>query len=339
MPDTILEWGLEVVLVLQAGTGWMVGPMQFFSALGFEEFFFFVLPGLYWCVDTRIGVRVGLYLALSGWIAFLGKLGFADPRPYWVSAEVELLTRPENNFGILSGHAQNAVVLWGGLAHIIKKSWVWLIAILLMLLIGGSRVVLGAHFPTDVLAGWTTGIILLILLIRFEGPVVAWLTSYDWPRQIGIIFLLSVTGVLISAGVSRAFVDPGSFPISWISNAARYSDEHFAPQAFSGSITSLATTFGLLAGHIWLDQRQGFDAGGSLTVRVLRFLVGLVGAVVFWQGLDVVFSLLAGDETLLGYLLRFLRYTIVGLWITLLGPLTFFKLKLAKPLRSSSRSV
>ena len=95
-----------------------------------------------------------------------------------------------------------------------------------------------------------------------------------------------------------------------------------------------ATTFGLLAGHIWLGQRQGFSTAGSLPIRSLRFLVGLIGAIVFWQGLDVVFSLVAADETLLGYLLRYVRYGMVGLWITLLGPLTFFRLRVAKPMRA-----
>jgi hypothetical protein len=45
--------------------------------------------------------------------------------------------------------------------------------------------------------------------------------------------------------------------------------------------------------------------------------------------LDFLFSLIAADETTLGYILRYIRYTIIGFWISALAPLAFFQLKLA----------
>jgi membrane-associated phospholipid phosphatase len=63
----------------------------------------------------------------------------------------------EPSFGLPSGHAQNSVAIWGILAYSFKKNWLWSIAVILMFLIGVSRLVLGLHFPQDTLLGWMDG--------------------------------------------------------------------------------------------------------------------------------------------------------------------------------------
>ena len=80
--------------------------------------------------------------------------------------------RPEAAFASLgysfpSGHAFTAVALYGMLAYWMTcaapRRWVWPVVILLVLLIGFSRVYLGMHYATDVLAGYTSGLFWLWL--------------------------------------------------------------------------------------------------------------------------------------------------------------------------------
>jgi len=154
MPDEILYWGIELILWLQSLGDWPAGLMNLFTFTGYAEFYLLIMPAVYWCWDSRLGLRLAVVFLLSTALNFYVKLLIHDPRPYWLEPEVRLLSRAEITFGAPSGHAQNAVAVWGTLAAYLKSSWAWVIAGLLMFFVGLSRIYLGVHFPTDVLIGW-----------------------------------------------------------------------------------------------------------------------------------------------------------------------------------------
>ena len=73
-----------------------------------------------------------------------------------------------------SGHSFGSFLVYGLLAYLAFKHfsapWNWVSLVLLSFLIisvGTSRVYLGAHFPTDVIAGWILAAISLFLIIKF----------------------------------------------------------------------------------------------------------------------------------------------------------------------------
>jgi hypothetical protein len=65
-------------------------------------------------------------------------------------------------------------------------------------------------------------------------------------------------------------------------------------------------------------------------VRMVRYALGLVGVFAFYLGLDVLFALIAADDSVLGLILRYVRYGTVTFWAIFLAPWLFLKLKLAK---------
>jgi phosphatidylglycerophosphatase B len=85
-----------------------------------------------------------------------------------------------------SGHALFAVGVFGGLAVLLTARMrsrllqvaVWLVAVSLILLVGISRVYLGVHYPSDVLAGYALGVIWVTTVALGDR-----LVSYRYHRQ------------------------------------------------------------------------------------------------------------------------------------------------------------
>lgn len=318
--QSIIDFGIRFIAGLQSLGEWQTLPMKFFSFLGTEEFYMLVLPVLYWCISSALGMRVAVILMLSGGINDAFKLLFHGPRPYWISTDVQGFAS-ETSFGIPSGHSQNAAAVWGIMAAWINKGWVWITAILIIFFIGISRLYLGVHFPHDVLSGWLIGLLLLWLTLRFWDPVTAWAKKQTLGRQIIAGFLASLCLLLLPV-IAYAWTKSSGWqaPPEWAS---------YATQAVSldGAMTSGGTLFGLLAGAAFLARWGWFDEKGAWWKLVLRYLLGVAGVLAIRYGLKFIFP---EGETLLALSLRYVRYAFIGFWVTGGAPWVFLKLKLAE---------
>jgi membrane-associated phospholipid phosphatase len=331
--NKVYELGINFILFLQSLGSWVIPPMEFFTNLGVEQFYLLVTPILYWCIDTSIGIRTGIMLMLSTSIYNFGKWLLHEPRPYWVTSKVKAYVS-ESSFGIPSGHAQNSVTMWGFIAYSFKKKWLWVLAIALMVLIGFSRMVLGVHFPQDTLAGWLLGILVLMSFIKLEPKVTYWLKQRSLLQKLTLYFLISMAMIVI--GVLILIPMKGwNIPTEWTENisTAFPESETVNPFALSSQVTLAGVFLGLSAGHTILFAGSGFNPKGLGWKRVLRYLVGIVGILIIWYGLDMVFP---DGEALVPHIFRYIRYFLVGFWVTYLGPIIFIKLKLAEPLKQAS---
>lgn len=108
----------------------------------------------------RLALMVVASTGLGAATGALLKQLFARARPDVVTHLVEV-----RSLSFPSGHAMHSAVIYLTLAALIARSerrhaervYVLGAAIGLVVLIGGSRLYLGVHWPTDVLAGWTIG--------------------------------------------------------------------------------------------------------------------------------------------------------------------------------------
>jgi len=322
--QTIWNGGVDVIVFLQALGEWLAPLMKFLSFLGVPQFYLLFMPALYWCLDVGLGVRLGAILMLSSGLNNALKIAFHGPRPYWFSRAVKSWSSSPS-FGLPSGHAQNSVSFWGLLAASLRGWWAWGAALVLMFLIGLSRMYLGVHFPSDVIVGWLIGAVLLGAFLRWEAQVAKWFEEHSCGQQLGIAFLASLVLVVLSV-LSIASLGSWQMPEAWIDTALASAGEVPEPLIPNDALTAGGALFGLAAGAVWMSWMGGFRPDGPAVKRLGRYLVGMVGVFALWYGLKVVFP---PDVTPLGWALRYLRYALIGGWISAGAPALFLRLGLA----------
>ena len=111
----------------------------------------------------RLWLTAGLVLAatlIGSLLSAQAKLLFARPRPDLVDHLVEV-----GGLSFPSGHATNSAIIYLTLALLITqvvpgratRRYIIAVAVFLTGIVGVSRVFLGVHWPSDVLAGWSIG--------------------------------------------------------------------------------------------------------------------------------------------------------------------------------------
>ena len=125
--------------------------------LGDEIFFMVAGMVMLWCVNKKWGYRFMIAGLAGTTLNQLLKAIFLIPRPWVLDptfAIVEAARAAATGYSFPSGHTQSAALVFGMLAMWAHKKWVTVLAVVMTLLVGFSRVYVGAHYPTDVIAGW-----------------------------------------------------------------------------------------------------------------------------------------------------------------------------------------
>lgn len=141
----------------ESGAGVLVtGMMQLASAVGGTAGRFALLGACFVGLWSKARARAFwlLWVVIGGTLLNLAlKQVFAEPRP-------DLLPHLDivHSYSFPSGHAAGNMIFFGALAMLAERRSAYVGATLAIALIGTSRVWLGVHWPSDVLAGWIEGL-------------------------------------------------------------------------------------------------------------------------------------------------------------------------------------
>jgi membrane-associated phospholipid phosphatase len=122
---------------------------------------------LLWVSRYRLEAMAFILNCLGGFILSTSmKWFFSKPRPQlWKQLIVE------KSFSFPSGHALGAMVLYGFIAYVFAAYFpqfsliIYTLAVVLIIAIGISRLYLGVHWPTDIIAGYGVGFLWLTMCI------------------------------------------------------------------------------------------------------------------------------------------------------------------------------
>ena len=192
-------WEVSLMEWLQAriGSG-LMSIISLFSMFGEEMMLILILGFVYWSYDKKLGRTMGLSAIMGLTWNTMAKNIILRRRPYFDHERIKILRVVEpgadiydiaaQGYSFPSGHSTNAATLFCSMATGLRKRWVTVVAIAIPLLTGISRFVVGAHYPTDVLAGWLLGVLIVLIVRELQKRVRNTLLRY------GILLITAVPG-------------------------------------------------------------------------------------------------------------------------------------------------
>ena len=291
------QWEVTLMEWLQANLGSAaISMMSFFSLFGEELPLILIVGFIYWSYDKKLGRRMGLSAIMGLTWSTMIKNIVLRRRPYFDHENIKILRIVEphgdiydistQGYSFPSAHSTNAVTVFGSLATNLRKRWIVILAIILPMLTGISRFVVGAHYPTDVMAGWLLGLTSVTVVNMLQDRVKNTITLY------GILLVIAL---------------PGFFYCR--------TEDYF---------TSMGLMIGFMGGTLLDDRFVHFENTEKLLFRVLRVLGGLVVYLVLNTLLKLPFSKeFLSDESTAALTIRFARYAIVSVVAFGVYPMVF----------------
>jgi len=303
--EALLQWGLDCVRLLQ---GWANPPltisMRLITSLGSAGVYIAVVCFVYWCIDEKKGLHLGLMALISIWINLSLKWALDQPRPFFPAYDPSVGMISEQLGGFPSGHAQNTLVALTIISTWLTRRWAYIAAALVCLLVGFSRVYLGVHFPTDIIGGWLIGGIILAAYFLTRKRIEALIAKGGFRG--GIYAGAALAFVMILYRPSAQLLLPGSLLLGLV---------------IGYNICKFYCHFSACA----LGDRTGIYRPLALLVR---FLLGIT----VFALLYVVTGKITGAMHNSGnyQLVIFLRFALLSLWISAGAPWLFRFLRLAE---------
>lgn len=284
------------------------GVMSAVTQLGGEVIFIVAAVVVFWCVSKWEGYYL-MTVAFCGTVLnqFL-KLICRVPRP-WVRDPnftiVESARAEATGYSFPSGHTQNAIGLFGGMARWGGRRWVRLGLTALALVIAFSRMYLGVHTPADV------GVSLVLAAALVLGLYPLMRRAQEKPRYMGYV----LAAMLVVSGAFVVFVE-----------AYGFSADTDAENLASG-IGNAWKMLGAVAGMTlaWLLDRRyiHFETQAVWWVQVIKVAVGMALLLAIKSGLKAPLLALLGHEGLAGGVRYFLLVLVAGaVWPLVFRPMS-----------------
>ena len=210
-----MDWDLSLLLWVQSQFGPASLPFWLaVSDLGAAPCVAMTIGGGLWLYGSRFGIRLMIAAVLTIVLVDIVKVATFAPRPYYIWEQVQVY-RAQGGLGMPSGHAAVATCVWGSLAASLRSRGVTLLAVIVVFLIGVSRIYLGLHSPSQVLLGWGMGAVILVALCRWETTVCHGFESWSLRGQWSLAFVTVVGFMLAKGAAMMPVAEKTVVPIAW----------------------------------------------------------------------------------------------------------------------------
>lgn len=260
---------------------------------------------IYWCINKKTAYKLAFAFFLSGLSIQALKVTFRIERPWVLDPNfkpVKSAIGAATGYSFPSGHTQAATSLYGTLALCLKKWWQRILLVLLVLVIGTSRMYLGVHTPLDVGVALAVSAVLSVAAFFIVDKIY---DNHATDIAVTVVMALMSLGVMIYAIV---LMNQGVVEFKNASDCCKTG----------------GAGLGFAVGYLIERRFVGFDVKAkNIGFQILKFAVGIGVAL----GAKSLFKTIVGaifEEGTLGIALGdALRYFILVLFIIAIYPAIF----------------
>ena len=149
-----------------------------------------IIAIVYWALDKKFGEYIAYSVLTSVLLNNTIKDIFKMKRPIGEEGIRTLREQTATGYSFPSGHTQSASSFYGAIAIYLKKRAMDIIATIMIILIGFSRLYLGVHYPKDVIVGGILGILTSLICYKlynkFENKMLLYVITF-------VIFIPALT--------------------------------------------------------------------------------------------------------------------------------------------------
>ncbi len=280
-----MEWEVKIIEWLQSYEGTFTTSLgKALAFLGDEKGLLIMILAVMFCYKKESGKKMAVIITtMLSWLAMIKGI-VLRPRPYLQYPDrVKILAKVESSanasdvaaqgYSFPSMHSASVPALYFTLAESIKKRVAYIIASLLTLLVTVSRVFVGAHYPTDVLAGLLIGFATMGIYRLAEKHI-----QNEWLRT--LLLLITTLPGLFFVRTNDYFTSLGllialTAAIPFESKYVNYENTASIPAKFLRLAGALVLYFALNS-LLKLPFDKSFLENGSflsLLVRTLRYAI------------------------------------------------------------------
>ncbi|CDR34644.1 phosphatase PAP2 family protein [Criblamydia sequanensis] len=194
-----------------------------------EPLILYAAIGIIYGINRAFGVRFLLLLLINSLVNDTLKNFFQSPRPTFYDPTLSVFSSL-GGYGFPSGGAQKAILTLGMLVGFQNRRFTWVSGGLFFLLLSFSRIYLGAHFFTDVFAGWIVGLF-LVLAATQASKIEFWLSQFKPNLMLAGLSLLPIMTLFFETRVHTQIL---GFMASGIGIGLILSKNSYAPSLKKG---------------------------------------------------------------------------------------------------------
>ena len=222
---------------------------QLITICGEQVVLISIISIIYWTLDKKFGEYIAYAVLTSVLLNNTIKDIFKMKRPIGEEGIRTLREQKATGYSFPRGHTQSASSFYGAMAIYLKKRVMYIIATVMIILVGFSRLYLGVHYPKDVIVGGILGVLTSLvcykLYNRFENKMLLYVITF-------VIFIPALT-----------FAHSADF------------------------IKGMGTYLGFIIG-IYIEKKYvNFSTEGSKGNKIIRVLLGVLILLVLQVGLKV----------------------------------------------------